>query len=306
VAAGDEDATDGTDGTDATDATLTEAVAAIRARTRQRPRVAIVLGSGLGGLADEIASPVAIPYAEIPGFPRSTVVGHAGRLMLGKLAGVPVAAMQGRFHLYEGYTPRQVVFPIRALRLLGAETLIVTNAAGGLRGDQHAGDLMLIRDHIGLPSMAGLNPLIGPNDEHLGPRFPPMTNAYDPDLRTLAGEAAAEAAIALPEGVYMWLSGPTFETPAELRFLRMAGADAVGMSTVPEVIAARHMGMRVLAVSCITNVALMDDTGETPETGHAAVLETAAAAGPRLSAVVTGVLKRLAAAAPERATHSGA
>jgi purine-nucleoside phosphorylase len=292
---------------DATDAALTEAVAAIRGHTRQKPRVAIVLGTGLGGLADEITSATAVPYAEIPGFPRSTVVGHAGRLVLGRLAGVPVAAMQGRFHLYEGYTPQQVVFPIRVLRQLGCETLIVTNAAGGLRGGMRAGDLMLIRDHIGLPAMAGLNPLIGPNDERLGPRFPPMTHAYTPELLTLAGQVAAEAGVPLGSGVYIWLSGPTYETPAELRFLRQIGADAVGMSTVPEVIAAAHMGMRVLALSCITNVALKDDTGETPEAGHLEVVETAAAAGPRLSAVVTGVLKRLATAkTPARDAHSGA
>ena len=274
-------------------AALAEAAAAIRAQAPTAPRVALVLGTGLGGLADAISPRTEVDYTAVPGFPRSTVAGHAGRLVLGELASVSVAAMQGRFHLYEGYTPQQVVFPIRVLHLLGAATLIVTNAAGGLRGDQRAGDLLLIHDHIGLPTMAGLNPLRGPNDDDLGPRFPPMTNAYDPELRALAEAAAAEAGIPLASGVYAMVSGPNYETPAELRFLRAAGADAVGMSTVPEVIAARHLGMRVLAVSCVTNVALGADLSDAPEAAHGDVVAAANAAGPRLAAVITGVLRRL-------------
>jgi purine-nucleoside phosphorylase len=274
-------------------AALAAAVEAIQRRGAPQPRVALVLGNGLGGLADAVAAPTIIPYAEIPGFPQSTVVGHAGRLVLGALADVPVIAMQGRFHLYEGYAPQQVVFPIRVFRLLGVEILVVTNAAGGLNAQQRAGDLMLLTDHIGLATMVGLNPLLGPNDERLGPRFPAMSNAYDPELRRLALEAAVGAGVSLQQGTYVMLSGPNYETPAELRFLRSIGADAVGMSTVPEVIAARHLGLRVLAFSCITNLTLGDDVVVPAMAVHSEVVDVANEAGPRLAQLITGVLRRL-------------
>lgn len=269
------------------------AAEAIRLRHADAPRVAIVLGTGLGGLADRISEPTRVPYAEVPHFPRSTVAGHAGRLVLGRLGSVPVAAMQGRFHLYEGYSPEQVVLPVRTLRQLGAEILIVTNAAGGLDPNQRAGDLLLMRDHIGLPMMAGRNPLVGPNDERLGPRFPAMTSAYDAELAALAREIAAAQGTTLREGVYAMVSGPNYESPAELRFLRTIGADAVGMSTVPEVIAARHLGMRVLAISVITNVALAGAEATPEEPSHLDVVATAEAAGSRLAALIEGVVERL-------------
>ena len=265
----------------------------IRQRHAEPPRVALVLGTGLGGLADRIADATSIPYADIPHFPHTTVAGHAGRLVLGHLSGVSVAAMQGRFHLYEGYTPQQVVLPTRVLHTLGADTFIVTNAAGGLDPAQHAGDLLLLRDHIGLAAMAGNNPLVGPNDEQLGPRFPSMTGAYDASLRATAHVVAQEQGIALREGVYVMVSGPNYESPAELRFLRMIGADAVGMSTVPEVLAARHMGMRVLAISCVTNVTLSADMDSPPEPNHAEVLAAAEQAGSYLASLIEGVLARL-------------
>lgn len=276
---------------------INQAVEAIRAAGAQTPHIAIVLGTGLGGLADQLDDATALAYGDLPHFPRSTVAGHAGRLALGRLNGVPVAAMQGRFHLYEGYTPQQVVFPIRVLRALGARTLIVTNAAGGLDSSQRAGDLMLITDHIGLPTMAGINPLRGENDESLGPRFPPMVDAYDPRLLQMARDAAAALGIALREGVYAMVSGPNYETPAELRFLRVAGADAVGMSTVPEVIAARHMQMSVLAVSCITNVALPPPDALPAEATHAEVVAVANAAGERLTRLVSEIVRRAGASA---------
>lgn len=265
-----------------------EAADVVAARSPVLPRALCVLGSGLGGLADRIEAPVAIPYAEIPHMPRATVAGHAGRLVVGTLGGIGVAAMQGRFHLYEGYSPAQVVFPLRILRLLGAEFLFVTAAAGGLNPALEAGALMLLRDHIALPVLAGLNPLRGPNDERFGERFPALTQAYDPQLRALAQAVARTQGVSLAEGVYAMVSGPSFETPAELRFLRMAGADAVGMSTVPEVIAARHMGMRVLAACVITNAALAE-AGVGIGAEHADVLAVAAAAGATLGAVLEGV-----------------
>jgi purine-nucleoside phosphorylase len=272
-----------------------EAADAVRTRTPLVPRAGLILGTGLGDLAEQISDATIIPYADIPHFPTPTVAGHAGRLVLGQLSGVAVAALQGRFHLYEGYTPEQVVLPTRTLRQLGADILIVTNAAGGLAPGQHAGDLLLISDHIGLPMMAGLNPLRGPNDEQLGPRFPAMTGAYDADLRASARQAAQAEGFALREGVYVMVSGPNYESPAELRFLRTIGADAVGMSTVPEVLAAVHMGMRVLAVSCITNVALPAEGEELPEPNHAEVVATAERAGAQLAALVRGVLAALPA-----------
>jgi purine-nucleoside phosphorylase len=257
------------------------------------PRVGLILGSGLGGLAESVSDATVIPYADIPHFPEVTVAGHSGHLILGQIGGVHVAALQGRFHLYEGYSPAQVVLPTRTLRQLGADILVVTNAAGGLNPAQEAGDLMLIKDHIGLPTMTGLSPLQGPNDDQLGPRFPAMAGAYDADLRGVARAVARDLGIELTEGVYAMVTGPTFETPAEVRFLRTIGADAVGMSTVPEVIAARHAGMRVLAFSCLTNIALGEEDVIPSESGHADVLAVAVQSGTRLSAIISGVLERI-------------
>src|ERR1700733_12020712 len=228
------------------------AAALIRERTPLRPKVAIVLGTGLGGFACQLADQGAIPYSEIPHFPRPTVEGHAGRLVLGSFAGTPLAVMQGRVHAYEGYTPGQVIFPIRVLARLGIKTLIVTNAAGGIRTDLAPGQLILINDHI---NFTGYNPLAGPNDPRLGERFFDMSDAYARRLRLLAHRAAAAEGVTLPEGVYLGLTGPSFETPAEIRAFRTLGADLVGMSTVHEVIVARHMGMEVLGLSLVTNAA---------------------------------------------------
>lgn len=269
-----------------------EAARMLQERGAPTPRVAIILGTGLGFVAETVEDAVVVPYADIPHFPISTVAGHAGRLICGRLGTVPVVAMQGRFHLYEGYTAQQVVFPLRVLRQLGAETLIVTNAAGGLNPALAAGSLVALVDHIGLPTMAGHNPLIGPNDERIGFRFPPMTGAYDAGLRRLATAVAESLSIQLHSGVYAMVSGPNYESPAELRFLRLAGADAVGMSTVPEVIAARHLGMRVLAISCVTNETLPD--GAIPaEANHRDVVAVAEAAGSRLASIVQGVVARI-------------
>lgn len=269
-----------------------EAAAVIARHSARTPRIAIILGSGLGGFVDRMENVVAVPYADIPSFPVSTVPGHAGRLALGEVGDVPVVAMQGRFHFYEGYTPQQVIFPVRVMRLLGAEVLIVTAAAGGLNPAMAAGSVMLLNDHIGLPLLAGHHPLRGANDERFGTRFPSTTGAYDRELAAHAHEAAAERGVHLYEGVYAMVSGPSFESPAELRFLRLAGADAVGMSTVPEVVAARHLGMRTMALCCVTNAALADsELGVEPH--HADVLAVAAAAGENLSAIVEGVIARL-------------
>ncbi|HEX6123124.1 MAG TPA: purine-nucleoside phosphorylase [Ktedonobacterales bacterium] len=276
------------------------AAAMIAARAVVRPRVALVLGTGLGNVADAITEPESIAYADIPHFPRSTVFGHAGRLVLGRLRGVPVAAMQGRFHLYEGYSPQEVVFPVRVLHLLGAEVLVLTNAAGGVAPEYAAGALMLIRDSIALPILAGLNPLAGPNDERFGPRFPALAGAYDAELRRLAREVAQEQGIPLAEGIYAMVAGPSFETPAELRLLRLVGADAVGMSTVPEMVAARHLGMRVLALSCITNKAPLEEAEASaqPMHLHEEVVAQAEAAGPRLARVLEEVVARLSSLLP--------
>jgi purine-nucleoside phosphorylase len=268
------------------------AAAAIQQHAPAPPRVALILGSGLGGLAQQIRNPVVVPYAEIPGMPQSTVAGHAGQFVLGTVAGVSVAAMQGRFHLYEGYSPQQVVFPIRVLRLLRAEFLIVTAAAGGLAPELAAGSLLLLRDHIGLPMLAGMNPLRGSNDERFGPRFPSLTDAYDAELRALIKDVATRQGVPLPEGVYAMVAGPSYETLAELQMLRLLGADAVGMSVVPEVIAARHLGMRVLGTCLITNAALKDSTqGVGPQ--HAEVLAMAEQSGAQLGTLLEGVLTRL-------------
>ena len=264
----------------------------IRGRLGGHPRVAVVLGSGLNPVAEQVGDAVSIPYQEVPGFPRATVEGHAGRLIHGTLEGRSVVFMQGRAHYYEGVSMQQVTFPVRVMRLLGIETLIVTNAAGGINPSFRVGDLMLITDHIGLANMVGLNPLTGPNDPAFGPRFPDMTCAYDAGLRALALRAAEEEGSILQQGVYVGLAGPSFETPAELRFLRSIGGDAVGMSTVPEVTVARHAGMRVLGVSGISNIAIQD-TDTKREATHAEVLEAGRELGPRLSVLIRGVLRRL-------------
>ncbi len=235
-----------------------EAAEVIGRSSATRPLIGIVLGSGLNSLADALQGPISLPFSAIPHMLPTTVLGHDGQLVLGTLAGIPVAMLRGRLHLYEGYTPQQITFPLRVLGLLGIKTCILTNAAGGLNPAIEAGSLMLIRDHIGFPSLAGLNPLSGPNDERFGPRFPSMADAYDPELREQVLATAREQTIALPEGVYAMVSGPNFETQAELRMLRGFGADAVGMSTVPEAIVARQMSIRVLAFSIITNLALAE------------------------------------------------
>jgi len=264
-----------------------EGAAAVRDRFGQRPDVAIILGTGLGRLGAEIETSVAIEYADIPHFPLSTVESHAGRLLCGTLAGKTVVAMQGRFHRYEGYSLQQVTFPVRVLRALGAGTLVASNACGGMHPLWRAGDLMLIADHINL---LGDNPLVGPNDDRLGPRFPDMSDAYDADLRALARRVALERGIELREGVYVGVSGPNLETRAEYRFLRAIGADVVGMSTVPEVIVAKHAGMRVLGLSIITDMCLPDHLE--PATVEK-IIAVANSAEPQLTRLVTGVLERL-------------
>lgn len=262
----------------------------IRSRTAVRPRIGIILGSGLGGLAESIRDPTEIPFQELPGWPVSTVMGHKGRLVLGKLEGADVMVMQGRVHYYEGYSMAQVTLPVRVMQRLGVEMLIVTNAAGAIHPDYEPGDLMLIVDHLNIIGMAGPNPLRGPNLDELGPRFPDMSLAYDPDLSQIARQVAAENDISLHEGVYAGLSGPSFETPADLRFLRLAGADAVGMSTVAEVTVARHGGTRVLGFSGISNKANLD--GSTTTT-HEEVLEAGRVIAPKLMSIIRGVLRRL-------------
>ena len=224
----------------------------IRARTTVEPRIAVVLGSGLGGFADDFEEPVAIPYDEIPGFVRSTAQGHAGRMVIGKIDGIPVLAMQGRLHYYEGYSLEEVTFPVRTFGLLGIKTLILTNASGGINVQLSQGALMVISDHVNL---MGVNPLRGPNDDRFGPRFPDMSAVYSPELQELVVEEAKGIGIEVRRGIYGALSGPSYETPAEIHLLRNLGADAVGMSTVPEAIVARHMGLEVLGISCITNMA---------------------------------------------------
>jgi len=269
-----------------------DAVADVIRRRAQgfRPRVGLILGSGLGALAEEAEAVAVIPTAEIPDWPVSTVPGHAGRLVLGTLASQPVLILQGRVHYYEGYTMAQVGLPVRVMQRLGVETLIVTNAAGAVNPEFAPGDLMLITDHLNLIGMAGLNPLRGPNLDELGPRFPDMSQAYDRALQALARRVAHEAGILLREGFYASLAGPSFETPADLRFLRGAGVDAVGMSTVPEVIVARHGGTRVLGISGISNKANLD--GSTITT-HEEVLEAGRIIAPKLLTLLRGVLQAL-------------
>lgn len=267
-----------------------EAVTAIRARAPQPVEHFIVLGSGLGSLADHVEGAVRVAYPDIPHFGQPTVAGHKGYLVIGTLFGARVALMQGRFHFYEGHPMWRIALPIRAARALGAETMIVTNAAGGINRGFAVADVMLINDHINLIGMAGNNPLIGPNDDAIGPRFPEMTSTYDAGLRDAATRAARAAGVDLKQGVYVGLAGPFFESPAELRFLRAIGADAVGMSTVNEVVVARHCGMRVLGLSGITNVArLSPDEGEPPS--HDEVMQAAPKLAPKMSAIIRGVLQ---------------
>jgi len=260
----------------------------IRARTTAQARIAIVLGSGLGGFAEEFADSVSIPYQQIPGFVTSTAVGHAGRLVCGKVEQVPVIAMQGRVHYYEGYSLEQVTFPIRTFKLLGVETLILTNAAGGIDVQLTQGALMVISDHLNL---MGVNPLRGPNDERFGPRFPDMSEVYSRELQELVIEEARGLGVPVRRGIYAALAGPSYETPAEIHMLRATGADAVGMSTVPEAIVARQMGMKILGISCITNMAA--GISENP-INHEEVMET----GQRVRATLTQLLRRLIARMP--------
>ncbi len=259
----------------------------VRARWTEEARVALILGSGLGAFADDMDDAVALPYADIPGFARSTVEGHAGRLVLGKVDGVPVAAMQGRFHYYEGYEWDEVTFPIRMLGLLGIKTLVLTNAAGGLNNSLKQGALMLISDHLNL---MGTNPLRGPNEARFGPRFPDMSDVYDRDFQDIAIREAHAIGLELRRGIYAALQGPCYETPAEIRMLRALGADAVGMSTVPEALVARHMAIKVLGISCITNMAagVLDQPID-----HAEVIETGQRVRETFSALLRRVIPKL-------------
>ncbi len=267
-----------------------EAADAVQQRLAQTPGIGLILGSGLGPLVEEIQHPTVIPYAEIPHWPHSTVVGHAGQLVAGELEDRPVLAMQGRIHFYEGYSMAQVTLPVRVMRLLGIHTLIVTNAAGGLNPTFSAGDIMVIEDHIFVPGMAGHHPLYGPNLEPFGPRFSIHTHSYDPALRRLAHKVARDHNLTLREGVYVGLSGPSFETPAEVRMLRGWGGDSVGMSTAAEVIVAYHAGMRVLGFSSITNQSL-DSTELNEVVSHEEVLRLGKLIVPRLATLIRGVLR---------------
>lgn len=255
----------------------------IASKTSLRPKVAVVLGSGLGAFADSLQAATVVPYTEIPGWPASTAIGHAGKLVIGTIDGVAVAALAGRAHLYEGYTAQQAVYGVRAFRALGVESLILTNAAGGIKAGFGPGTLVLLSDHINL---LGQNPLSGPNDDSLGPRFPDMSEAYSKALRAIGKAAAAEIGLDLPEGVYAAVPGPSYETPAEIRYLRAVGADLVGMSTVPETIAANHMGMKVLGISCVTNHAagVIDR-----KLNHVEVLEV----GERMKGTLIELLRRI-------------
>jgi purine-nucleoside phosphorylase len=268
---------------------LDEAAAAVRGRAPLRPSIGVVLGSGLGAFADALDDAVAVPFSHIPHFPASTVVGHSGALVVGRCRGVPVAVLKGRVHFYEGYRLDEVVFPVRVLGRLGVKTVLVTNAAGAINAAFAPGELMVIEDHINLLG----NPLLGPNEDGLGPRFPDMTEAYDRALRDAAEQACRAAGVRCHRGVYVSIPGPSYETPAEIRMFRTMGADAVGMSTVPEVIAARHMGIRVVGLSCLTNMA----AGVTDrKLDHRDVLAT----GERMRAALLEVLARLLTEAAER------
>jgi purine-nucleoside phosphorylase len=266
-----------------------DAVAAIRKQISAEPDLGLILGSGLSSLADAVEDATALAYGDIPGFPVPSVEGHAGRLVIGWLEGKAVAVLQGRVHYYEGRSMAEITLPVRVLQLLGVRILMVTNAAGGLRPGFQPGDVMLISDHINLVGLGGQNPLRGPNLDQLGPRFPDMTVAYDPDLRKLAGKVAGEAGLIVHEGVYAFVAGPNYETPAELRYLRQIGADAVGMSTVPEVIAARHGSTRVLGISGITNVPSLEGKPQATTT-HEEVLAAGKVLVPRMETIMRGVL----------------
>ena len=267
-----------------------EAAKFVFSRTKLRPKIALVLGSGLGAFADEFAEAVKIPYAEIPHFPRSTAIGHAGKLVIGKVGAVAVAGMQGRVHLYEGYSAKEVAFPVRVFSRMGVKGVILTNAAGGIKREFSQGRLVVISDHINLQ---GVNPLTGPNDERLGLRFHDMTNAYDRRFREIAVGEGNRLGIGMYEGVYAALPGPSYETPAEIRYLRTIGADLVGMSTVPEVIVARHGGIRVLGISCVTNAAagILDQP-----LNHIEVLETAERVKGQFIGLLKAVIPRIAEA----------
>ena len=270
-----------------------QAAAYIQGKTPHQAQIGLILGSGLSPLADEIEQADTIPYEAIPNFPVSGVAGHAGKLVIGQLAGKTVMVMQGRTHFYEGYSMPHITLPVRVMQLLGVQTLIVTNAAGGINRSFKAGDLMLITDHLNLVGLGGSTPLRGPNLAEFGPRFPSMTHAYDGGLIGLARQVARDLNLTLQEGVYACLAGPAFETPAENRFLQIIGADAVGMSTVPEVIVANHGGMRVLGVSSITNISILE-TSSVAETTHEEVLETGKIVVPKLIALLKGILAAMA------------
>ncbi len=267
---------------------IDEVVAAVRARVDVSPRIGLILGSGLSDFAASIENATIIPFGDLPHWPVSTVKGHSGRLVIGQLEGKDVFVLQGRIHFYEGYSMQQVTLPVRVMQRLGVEIMIVTNAAGGIADDHQPGDVMLITDHINFPGLVGKSPLHGPNIDELGPRFPDMTQAYDPELLTLARSIAKDANVPLHEGVYMGLSGPSFETPAELRFMKMIGADAVGMSTVTEVSVARHGGIRVLGLSGISNKAHTDPSFVAT---HEDVLEAGKQIVPKMETIIRGVLR---------------
>ena len=269
---------------------IDQAADAIRARTSQQPRVGLILGSGLNDLANAVEKADTVLFGDLPNWPRATVQGHAGRLVIGELERQTVMVMQGRVHFYEGYSMSQITLPVRVMKRLGLEMLFVTNAAGGVNPEFVPGDVMLITDNLNFVGMAGANPLMGPNIDELGPRFPDMSRAYDDELMNLARKAAQENNITLREGVYCALSGPSFESPADLRFLRLAGTDAVGMSTAPEVIVARHAGLRVLGLSGISNKANLD--GSTVTT-HEEVIEAGKVITPKIESILRGVLRSL-------------
>jgi len=264
-----------------------ESVALIRSKCDMQPEIGLVLGSGLGALGDKLEDACYIPYEEIPHFARSTAPGHKGRLVIGKLAGKTLLCMQGRFHFYEGYSMQQVTYPVRVMKTLGIGALILTNACGGLDPSFHPGELLVISDHI---NYMGANPLVGPNEDDFGPRFPDMTRVYTPELRTLAKSCAQEQGLTLHEGVYISYSGPNYETPAEIRFFQKAGASVVGMSTVPEAIVANHCGMKLLALSCITNLA--SGILDVPLSGEE-VIVVANEASKRFTGLLEEIIKRM-------------
>lgn len=268
-------------------ADIEKAAKQVQKKSKQTPRIGLILGSGMGPLAESVESPDFIPYSEIPGWPIAGVKGHIGRLVLGKLEGQSVAVMQGRSHYYEGYDMPRLGLPVRVMQKLGIEILVITNAAGSVNPEIRPGDLMMLTDHLNFVGMAGQNPLRGPNLDELGPRFPDMSQVYDRDLQNLARRVSAEEHVQLSEGVYCYLAGPSFETPADLRFLRAAGVDAVGMSTVPEAVVARHGGTRVLGLSGVSNMAGASDTT------HDEVLQAGQVLVPKLTKLLRGVLRKL-------------